>query len=202
MCFCKALIYNKLVYFLHGVETNKQKSIIMAGKGNPNWKKGVDNGVGQRFQKGNKFGKGRKKKKFSEHTDELKALGYDCPSREEYYEMLGLMMSMTEDDMERVLNDKERPQWIRWLVEDLRKPKYRPNLMADYRDWMFGRAKQQVDKNVSGTVTVLNLGGGKPMETIEAEVVPEESTLSLGEGTENALDKLENTIKKPIKVKK
>lgn len=184
------------------METNKKSSIIMANrKGNPNWKKGVDNGVGHRFKKGNKLGQGRRKKKFREHTNELKALGYDCPSREEYYEMLGLMMSMTEGDMDRVLNDKERPQWIRWLVEDLRKPKYRPNLMADYRDWMFGRAKQQVDKNVSGTVTVLNLGNGKPVNTIEAEVVPEESTLALDEGADNALDKLENVIKQPVKIK-
>ena len=93
---------------------------------------------------------GRPKKTYTQHIEELKLKGYKAPTKGEYYEMVGLLLSMEEDDIKEFAKDKTRPYWIRLLVMDLNSSKNRSRIMSDYRDWLFGSARQQVDHTSKG----------------------------------------------------
>lgn len=93
---------------------------------------------------------GRKPKKFKQHIADLKKLGYAAPSREEYHDIIGLLLAVNEDDLANFAKDKTRPYWIRLIVIDLQDKKNRQRLMADHRDWLFGRASQNIDHTTQG----------------------------------------------------
>lgn len=102
----------------------------------------------QKGQSGNP--KGPKPKKFKQHIADLKKLGYAAPSREEYHDIVSLLLAMNEDDLADFAKDKTRPYWIRLIVIDLQDKKNRQRLMADHRDWLFGRASQNIDHTSKG----------------------------------------------------
>ena len=103
------------------------------------WKKG---------QSGNP--KGRPKKRYSEHIADIKAKGYQPPTRSEYFEMVGLLLAMEEDDLKEFAQDKKRPHWVRLIIIDMNSKNTRQKMMSDYRDWLFGKAKQEVEQTVNG----------------------------------------------------
>lgn len=93
---------------------------------------------------------GRPKKNYTHVVEELKRKGYKPPTRGEFYDIVGLIMTMTEADLKEFAKDKEKPYWIRLLIQDLNKSKTRERIMSDYRDWVFGRAKESVDHTSKG----------------------------------------------------
>jgi hypothetical protein len=93
---------------------------------------------------------GTPKKTYSQHIDDIKSKGYIAPTKTEYYDMIGLLLSMNEDDLKEFAKDTERPYWIRIIVIDMNKEKTRQNLMIDYRDWLFGKAQLSVDHTNNG----------------------------------------------------
>jgi hypothetical protein len=88
---------------------------------------------------------GRPKKLYSDHINDLKAKGYQPPTKTEYFDMVGLLLAMEEDDLKEFAQDKQRPYWVRLIVIDMNSKNTRQKMMSDYRDWLFGRAQQQVD---------------------------------------------------------
>lgn len=88
---------------------------------------------------------GRPKRRYKEHLEELSAKGYVPPLREEYHKMIGMILAMTESDLVEFAKDKEKPYWIRLIIADLNDKKVRQKLMADYRDWLYGKAKQEFE---------------------------------------------------------
>ena len=107
--------------------------------------KGTDGNTWKKGQSGNP--KGRQRKHYKQHIDSVKKLGYTVPSREEYAEMVGLLLSMNEEDLKAFAQDKENPYWIRLIVIDLNDKKVRQKLMSDHRDWFFGKAKESIEIN-------------------------------------------------------
>src|SRR5690554_1519110 len=103
------------------------------------WKKG---------QSGNP--KGRPKKKYSQHIEDIKKKGYQAPTRTEYFDMMGLLLAMDEGDLKEFAKDQTRPYWIRLIVIDLNSKATRQRMMADYRDWLFGKAMQAIDHTSKG----------------------------------------------------
>jgi cellulose biosynthesis protein BcsQ len=93
---------------------------------------------------------GAKKKLYSEHINDIKNKGYLAPTRQEYFDMVGLLLSMEEQDLAQFSNDKSRPYWIRLIVIDLNNRQTRQKLMSDYRDWLFGKPQQQIDHTTNG----------------------------------------------------
>lgn len=89
--------------------------------------------------------KGRPKKLYSDHIDDLKKKGYNPPTKNEYFDMVGLLLAMEEDDLKDFAQDKSRPYWIRLIVIDMNTKSTRQKMMSDYRDWLFGKAQQQID---------------------------------------------------------
>lgn len=95
--------------------------------------------------KANPQNAGRKKKKYSQHIREIKRMGYEPPSREEYFEFIGMFLVMEEDDLKAFAQDKTRPYWMRLIVLDMNNKATRQRMMSDYRDWLFGRPENKVD---------------------------------------------------------
>ena len=115
----------------------------MNSKGNPQNLKKIPKGVS-----GNP--KGRPKRTYGVVLDELKKKGYKPPLKEEFFNVVGMLMTMTEEDLEEFAKDKEKPYWIRLLIQDLNRSKTRERIMSDYRDWIFGKAKESVDHTSKG----------------------------------------------------
>ena len=107
---------------------------------------------------------GRPKKLYSDHIKDMKGKGYSPPTRTEYFDMVGLLLAMTEEDLKAFAQDKNRPYWIRLIIIDMNSKNTRQKMMADYRDWLFGRASQSMDLTSKGdkiNVSVIEIGGSK-----------------------------------------
>lgn len=105
---------------------------------------------------------GRKKKKYTEHIQDIKKMGYQTPSREEYFEFIGMFLVMEEEDLKAFAKDKTRPYWMRLIVLDMNNKATRQRMMSDYRDWLFGRPENKVDMGgVTFEIKPKNRTGGK-----------------------------------------
>ena len=100
--------------------------------------------------------KGAPKKRYSEHISDIKAKGYQPPTRSEYFEMVGLLLAMDEGDLKDFAADKTRPYWVRLIVIDMNTKNTRVKMMSDYRDWLFGRAEQKHDVTSNGESLIFN----------------------------------------------
>jgi hypothetical protein len=111
-----------------------------------------DNLVGQGFhtnpERINK--KGANRKLYSTHIKDIKDKGYEAPTKVEYFDMMGLILAMTETDLKEFAKDTEKPYWIRLIVIDLNSKATRQRMMSDYRDWLFGKAEQKTDITSKG----------------------------------------------------
>ena len=107
---------------------------------------------------------GRPRKLYSDHIKDMKDKGYSPPTRTEYFDMVGLLLAMTEEDLKTFAQDKDRPYWIRLIIIDMNSKNTRQKMMSDYRDWLFGRASQTMDVTSKGdkiNVSVIEIGGSK-----------------------------------------
>jgi hypothetical protein len=93
---------------------------------------------------------GRPKKSYSAIIQSMKALGYEAPTVTEFHEVLGLLFVMNEADMKQMQDDESTPQWVRLTIAELNNKNTRHRVMADHRDWLFGRAKQSIDHTTAG----------------------------------------------------
>lgn len=98
---------------------------------------------------------GRPKKKYSQHIDDIKKKGYEAPTRTEYFDMMGLLLAMDEDDLKDFAKDQTKPYWIRLIVIDLNSKATRQRMMSDYRDWLFGKAWESVSLKHSGEIKIV-----------------------------------------------
>jgi hypothetical protein len=106
---------------------------------------------------------GRPKKLYSDHINELKKKGYAPPTRTEYFDMVGMLLSMEEDDLKDFAKDKTKPYWIRLIIIDMNSKTTRQKMMSDYRDWLFGKAHQSIDNNVKvDNLPIINITVSKP----------------------------------------
>jgi hypothetical protein len=119
----------------------------------PKWEKGTSGNPN-----------GRPKKLYSDHINDLKAKGYQPPTKTEYFDMVGLLLAMEEDDLKEFAQDKQRPYWVRLIVIDMNAKATRQKMMSDYRDWLFGRAQQHTDLTSGGKPFKPFIFDGEPTE--------------------------------------
>ena len=106
--------------------------------------------------------RGRPKKHFKQHIQDIKNKGYQVPSREEYAELCALLLSMDEEDINEFLNDRERPYWIRCLVNDINDPKIRSRIYADFRNSIYGSPTQSINSDENHQIEIIRrtIGNG------------------------------------------
>ncbi len=104
--------------------------------------------------------KGRPKKNYNALNEQLKKLGYKVPARDEYYDAIGYLIVISEEDRDRMMDDKDNPVWIRDTIRDLKSKVVGSKIRSEYRDWMYGKAEQKTDLT----------SGGKPLSSILLEL--------------------------------
>ena len=80
---------------------------------------GSDNTNGFQKNPQNINRKGRPKKVYSNVIDEQKKKGYEVPTKDEFYEAIGLLFVMDEDDLAEFSINKENPHALRRIAIDL-----------------------------------------------------------------------------------
>ena len=140
--------------------------------------------------------KGRPRKKYSEHIYDLKSKGYLAPTKTEYFDMMGLLLAMDEQDIKEFSKDKTRPYWIRLIVRDLNSKSARQKIMSDYRDWLFGKAVQTTDVNLNEEPKKQELKPDYSLLTLE-ELFTLQALQSKACGEKNDFETKEQSHEKP-----
>ena len=109
---------------------------------------------------------GRPKKSFATINAELKAKGVTPLTKTALIDAYTLIFNTDEKELQNIAKDKGTPYGLRLIIGELNNSKTRSKALADYRDYMFGRAKESVDHTTNGeNINVISLGSGvKPEE--------------------------------------
>jgi len=108
---------------------------------------------------------GRPRKSFGVINAQLKAKGIEALSKTDLVEAYSLIFNSSEDELKDLAKDKETPYAMRLIIGELNSARTRSKALQDYRDYMFGKAKDSVDHKIDGTVNIISLGTGtKPTE--------------------------------------
>ena len=89
------------------------------------------------------------RKTFNTIGDELRARGVTALTKNELIEMYALIFNSTEDDLKAIAVDTGTPYALRIIISELNKPKVKAQALADYRNYCFGKAKEQIDLDVT-----------------------------------------------------
>jgi hypothetical protein len=115
-----------------------------------------ENIVKHRFKKGQSGNPdGRPRKNYSDVISELRAKGYKPPCKSEYFDMIGMLLVMNEEDLQDFAKDSNKPYWIRSIAIDLNNKNMRQKITSDHRDWLFGKASQKMEVENKGSVIII-----------------------------------------------
>lgn len=106
------------------------------------------NGFQHNPQNINKSGANRKS--FASINLQLKEKGIEPLSKTQLVEAYGLIFNSTEEELKVISTDKNTPYAMRLIILELNDKKARAKAMADYRDYMFGKAQQNTDITSKG----------------------------------------------------
>lgn len=113
------------------------------------------------------------RKSFSIVNESLKAKGIEPLRKPQFVEAYTLIFNATEDELKELSEDKEVPMVMRLIIMELANKKTRAKALADYRDYMFGKALQQQEIIIPKNVRAINLNVVR-RENIEVEITTEE----------------------------
>ena len=108
---------------------------------------------------------GRPKKSFSIINAELKAHGVEPLTKSNLIEAYTLIFNTDEKKLKEIAKDNNTPYGLRLIIQELNSTKSRSRALEDYRDYMFGRAKESIDHTTAGKeINIISLGSGKEPE--------------------------------------
>ena len=93
---------------------------------------------------------GRPRKSFSVVNNELKAKGVEPLTKSNLIDAYSLIFNSTEDDLKEIAQDKTTPYALKLIINELNDKRTRSKAIADYRDYMFGKAMQSTDITSNG----------------------------------------------------
>ena len=110
--------------------------------------------------------KGRPRKSFASINAELAEKGISKLSKSDLLDAYALVFNSTEDDLKQIAKDKETPYALKIIILELNDKRNRAKAMQDYRDYIFGKAQDNIDHTTQGEkINVISLGpGAKPKE--------------------------------------
>ena len=100
---------------------------------------------GKKFKKGESGNlNGRPRKSFASINQELKDKGVVPLTKSALIEAYELVFNTDEDELKKIASHKDTPYGLKLIIKELNNSKSRSKALADYRDYMFGRAKENV----------------------------------------------------------
>jgi surfactin synthase thioesterase subunit len=94
--------------------------------------------------------KGIAKKSYNVFIENQKAQGVENVNKQNTKDMVSILFSMTQEQLIEVAKDPDMPFSIRAVINGLMDPATRQRELADWRDWAFGKADQDV--NLQNTI--------------------------------------------------
>jgi len=119
--------------------------------------------VKHQFKKGESGNlNGRPRKSFASINAELKAKGVVPLTKAALIEAYELVFNTDEDELKRIASNDNTPYGLKLIIKELNNAKTRSKALADYRDYMFGKAKESKDITTNGesmntTITFVGL---------------------------------------------
>jgi len=105
---------------------------------------------------------GRKPKSFKMFNDKMKAEGYQPLTKEDLINCYAFIFSAEQSKIQEIAEDETQPLALRLIISEMTDERTRSRAMADFRDYMFGKATQTQD------IT----SGGKEIQTIRIFELP------------------------------
>jgi len=93
---------------------------------------------------------GRPRKSFNSVNNELKKKGVEPLTKSTLIEAYELVFNSSEDDLKKIASDENTPYGLKLIIKELNDKKTRSKALADYRDYMFGKAKESRDITTNG----------------------------------------------------
>lgn len=87
---------------------------------------------------------GRPKKSFTLLNETLKKEGYEALTKSQLIEAYSLIFSLEEKRFGELAEDSEQPLSLRLILQELTDPQTRGKALDNYRDYMFGKAKEEI----------------------------------------------------------
>jgi len=87
---------------------------------------------------------GANRKSWSAFNLKCKAEGIEPLTKNELTSTLNYIFNLTESEIEQFKNDVELPYYLRLLLTDFTDKKIGAKIRQDYRDYIFGKAQQDV----------------------------------------------------------
>lgn len=87
---------------------------------------------------------GRKPKSFKMFNDKMKEEGYQPLTKEDLINCYAFIFSAEEEKIQEIANDETQPLALRLIIQEMTDERTRSRAMADFRDYMFGKAKEEI----------------------------------------------------------
>ena len=107
---------------------------------------------------------GANRKSFATINAELKAKGITKLSKSDLLDAYALIFNSTEEDLKEIAKDKNTPYALKIIILELNDKRTRAKAMQDYRDYVFGRAVENIDVNNNVTIFELPANGREKNE--------------------------------------
>lgn len=125
---------------------------------------------------------GANRKSFSIVNNNLKEKGVEPLRKKDFVEAYELIFNSTEAELKKLAQDVEVPMVLRLIINELSNKKTRTKALADYRDYMFGKALQQQEIVVPKNVKTIKL---KVVTKEDVEITPQDQETEMETEIEN-----------------
>lgn len=103
----------------------------------------------------NRRGKPRRKG-FAHVNKLLEEKGFEKVKKQDYLDFISLLMNCTEAELKKLLVDKTLPMFLRIMVQDMNNKTTRTAIIKDLRDFIFGKASDNMNIEVSAKARVIS----------------------------------------------
>ena len=121
--------------------------------------------------------KGRPRKSFSTINESLLAKGIEKLTKSDLLDAYALIFNLNDNDLKELEEDEENiPLAFQTIIKELSNDNTRARAMQDFRDYLFGRAVENIEVNKSVVIFELPSNGRETDEAIKIPTPPPEGS--------------------------